>query len=195
MWNQGHDGDYVYNSLNIISRKMQGTDFLFLKKVSFKIQSLPTCLFGNLCEGLHTFLSIASFRCKSRHVIPAQSLYNVNHRLGLEGIRRDHSREEVIAPVITEFRSRGCITNLRDLKWKENTNVRAHQEGGTEFHVGLATQKGQGWITQGGFSAQPPSYKYILPRCTQKRDIFFWVFLFYFLSLRNGNGYSRGWLC
>lgn len=91
-----------------------------LKKATWWPQLLPTCLFGNLREGFNTFFSITSFGCESRHVVPAKGLYDVYHGLGLEGIRWDHTGEEVIAPVIAELWCCGCITNLRDLKKRKH---------------------------------------------------------------------------
>lgn len=77
--------------------------------------SLPTSLPGDLHEGLHTTLTVVSFRCQCGDVVPAQSFDNIQHGLSLVGVRRNHPREEVISIVVTELWSRGCIAHLRDL--------------------------------------------------------------------------------
>lgn len=163
--------------------------------VSLTIQSLPTCLFGNLCKGLHAFLSIASFRCKSRHIIPAQGLYNVYHGLSLKGIRWDDSREEVIAPIITKLGSRGCITNLRYLKWQENTMwEHTRRVGPTHVHLGQAIQKtGLEQCTKWVFCPVTILHVHLdAPRpFLEVKGIFFCIFLFYFLSIRKGSEDTR----
>lgn len=65
-----------------------------------------TCFFGELREGLHALLPVAALRGDGGDVGPAQGPDDVHHGLGLEGVRRNHPREEVVPPVIAQLR--GC---------------------------------------------------------------------------------------
>lgn len=86
-----------------------------------------TCFFGELCEGLDSLLSIAAFRGNGGDVSPPQGSDNVHHGLGLEWVWRNHPREKVIAPVVTQLRGCWRIADLRDLEeewwvWREEGN-------------------------------------------------------------------------
>lgn len=74
-----------------------------------------TCFSGQLHESVHSLLSITALRGHSGDVVPAHGLDDVHHGLGLEAVWRDHSGEEVITPVVTQFWGSGCVTDLRDL--------------------------------------------------------------------------------
>lgn len=71
---------------------------------------------GDLGECLHTTLSIVAFWSQRWDVVPPKGRYNVNHGLCLVGVWWDHSREEVIPGVITQFWSCRCIADLRYLQ-------------------------------------------------------------------------------
>lgn len=107
------------NSL-CISRKWKHTDLV--NGASFptkkKGQRRLTGFSWDLHEGLHSLLSIAAFWGHSWDVIPAHSLHNVHHGLGLERVWWNHTWEEVIAAVITQLWSCGGIADLRNLKKK-----------------------------------------------------------------------------
>lgn len=78
-----------------------------------------TCFFGELCEGLYPFLSVAALWGDGGDVRPAQGLDNVHHGLGLEWVWRNHPWEEVIAPVVTQLRGCWRIADLWDLEGEE----------------------------------------------------------------------------
>lgn len=77
-----------------------------------------TCFFGKLHEGLDSFLSVAAFRGHGGDVRPPQGSDDVHHGLGLEGVRRNHPREEVVAPVVAQLRGCRRVADLRDLEVK-----------------------------------------------------------------------------
>lgn len=77
---------------------------------------LLTCLSGELHEGVYPFFPVAALRGHCGHVVPAQGLDDVHHGLGLEAVRRDHPREEVVAPVIAQLRGSGRVADLRNLQ-------------------------------------------------------------------------------
>lgn len=78
-----------------------------------------TGFFGELCEGLHSLLPVAALRGYSGNVGPAQGPDDVHHGLSLEGVWRNHPREEVIAAVVTQLGGRWRITDLWDLEGKD----------------------------------------------------------------------------
>lgn len=60
-----------------------------------------TCFSGYLEEGIDPTLSIVALRGQGGDVVPAHGFDDVHHGLGLVGIRRHHSGEELIAAVVT----------------------------------------------------------------------------------------------
>lgn len=78
-----------------------------------------TCFFGELCEGLHSLLSVAALWGNGGDVSPAEGSDNVHHGLGLEWVGRNHPWEEVIAPVVTQLWGCWRIADLRDLEEKK----------------------------------------------------------------------------
>lgn len=79
------------------------------------IEEKLTVLSRLLNKGIHTTFSIVSLRRYSGDVVPAHGFDNVHHGLGLVGVWGHHPGEEVIAGVITQLRSRGGVTHLRNL--------------------------------------------------------------------------------
>lgn len=106
-----------------------------------------TCFFGELCESLDSFLSIAALWGDGGDVRPAQGLDYVHHGLGLERVWRNHPWEEVIAPVVTQLRGCWRITDLRDLegkKWglergKERLLIRWCYAGAASYLAAMVT--------------------------------------------------------
>lgn len=106
-----------------------------------------TCFFGELCEGLHSLLSIAALWGDGGDVSPAQGSDNVHHGLGLEWIWRNHPWEEVIAPVVTQLRGCWGIADLRDLKEKETGwGVEENMEGNVNSCVGAIRVQHHRWL-------------------------------------------------
>lgn len=92
-----------------------------------------TCFSGELHEGVHPLLSVAALRGNSGDVVPAHGLDDVDHRLSLETVRRDHAREEVVPPVVTQLRGCGCIADLRDLQRDRETQGLRTQDSGPDL--------------------------------------------------------------
>lgn len=91
-----------------------------LTKITYTLYLiLCTCFFGELCEGLHSLLAIAALRGDGGDVSPAQGPDDVHHGLGLERVRRNHPREEIIALVVAQLWGCRSIADLGDLKEKE----------------------------------------------------------------------------
>lgn len=102
------------------------------KKGSAELDHL-TGFLGELREGLHPLLPVAALRGHGGHVAPAQGPDDVHHGLGLEGVGRNHPREEVVAPVVAQLRGRRRVADLWDLEDKDRGqgSVRWEGEGGT----------------------------------------------------------------
>ena len=65
-----------------------------------------TGLSGDLHEGVDAALPVVALGRQRGHVVPAQSFDDVQHGLSLVRVRRNHPREEVVAVVVAELRSR-----------------------------------------------------------------------------------------
>ena len=83
------------------------------------VHDVLTCFFGELCEGLYSLFSVAALGGNGGDVRPSQGPDDVHHGLGLERVRRNHPREEVVAPVVTQLRGCGRVADLRDLEREE----------------------------------------------------------------------------
>lgn len=87
------------------------------KELSGKaVNRLPTGFSGDLDEGLHAALAVVPLRGQRGHVVPAHCRDDVNHGLGLVGVRRHHAGEKVVAAVVAQLRSRGGVADLGDLE-------------------------------------------------------------------------------
>lgn len=82
---------------------------------------LLTCFLRELCEGLHSLLAIAALRGDGGDVSPAQGPDDVHHGLGLEGVGRNHPREEIVALVVTQLRGCRGVADLRNLGEKKTS--------------------------------------------------------------------------
>lgn len=82
---------------------------------------LLTCFFRELCEGLHSLLAVAALGGDGGDVGPAQGPDDVHHGLGLEGVRRNHPREEIVALVVAQLRGCGGIADLWNLGEKKTS--------------------------------------------------------------------------
>lgn len=82
---------------------------------------LITCFFRELCEGLHSLLTIAALRGDGGDVSPAQGPNDVHHGLGLERVRRNHPREEIVALVVAQLRGCRGIADLWNLEEKKTS--------------------------------------------------------------------------
>lgn len=82
---------------------------------------LLACFFGELCEGLHSLLAIAALRGDGGDVSPAQGPDDVHYGLGLERVRRNHPREEIVALVVAQLRGCRGVADLWNLKEKETS--------------------------------------------------------------------------
>lgn len=80
-----------------------------------------TCFFRELCEGLYSLLTIATLGGDGRDVSPAQGPDDVHHGLGLEGVRRNHPREEIVALVVAQLRGCRGIADLWNLGEKKTS--------------------------------------------------------------------------
>lgn len=90
-----------------------------LNRISLLI--LLTCFFRELCEGLHSLLAIAALGGDGGDVSPAQGPDDVHHGLGLEGVRRNHPREEIVALVVAQLRGCRGIADLWNLGEKKTS--------------------------------------------------------------------------
>lgn len=79
------------------------------------LSTLLTGFFRELCEGLHSLLTIAALGGDGGDVSPAQGPDDVHHGLGLEGVRRNHPREEIVALVVAQLRGCRGIADLWNL--------------------------------------------------------------------------------
>ncbi|TNN42589.1 hypothetical protein EYF80_047211 [Liparis tanakae] len=66
----------------------------------------------------------AALRGDGGDVGPAQGPDDVHHGLGLERVRGNHPREEVVAPVVAQLRGRRRVADLWDLKKEEGNRSR-----------------------------------------------------------------------
>lgn len=87
------------------------------------MQRHTTCFSGNLLEGVNTTLSVISLGGQRRDVVPAHGFHYVQHGLGLVGVRRDHTGEELVAAVVTQLWGGGRVADLRDLRDKDGSEV------------------------------------------------------------------------
>lgn len=85
------------------------------------IQPHTTCFSGNLLEGVNAALSIISLGGQRRDVVPAHGFHYVQHGLGLVGVRRDHTGEELVAAVVTQLWGGGRVADLGDLRDKDGS--------------------------------------------------------------------------
>ena len=83
-----------------------------------------TILSGLLYKRINATFSVVSLRGYSGNIVPAHGFDNVHHGLGLVGVWGHHPREEVVAGVITQLRSRGGIAHLRDLWQRKKERAR-----------------------------------------------------------------------
>lgn len=67
-------------------------------------------------EGVNTAFSIVALRGNCGDVVPAHGFDDVQHSLGLVGVRRHHTGEELIAAIVAQLRGRGGIADLWDLR-------------------------------------------------------------------------------
>lgn len=77
----------------------------------------------DLSESFYTAFPIVPFWCQCWHIVPSKCCHNVNHSLGLIGVRWDHAREKIIPGVITQFWSCRCIADLRYLQRISMRNI------------------------------------------------------------------------
>lgn len=82
-----------------------------------------TCFSGYLEEGINATLSIVALGGQRGDVVPAHGFDNVHHGLGLIGIRRHHTGEELVAAVITQLRGSGGVADLGDLRHTDGSVV------------------------------------------------------------------------
>lgn len=80
------------------------------------MQPHATCFSGNLLEGVDAALSVVSLRGQRRDVVPAHGFHYVQHGLGLVGVRRHHTGEELVAAVVTQLWGGGRVADLGDLR-------------------------------------------------------------------------------
>lgn len=90
-----------------------------LRRISLVI--LLTCFFRELREGLHSLLTVAALGGDGRDVGPAQGPNDVHHGLGLEGVGRNHPREEIVALVVAQLRGCRGIADLWNLEEKKTS--------------------------------------------------------------------------
>lgn len=87
------------------------------------MQPHTTCFSGNLLEGVDAALSVISLRGQRRDVVPAHGFHYVQHGLGLVGVRRHHTGEELVAAVVTQLWGGGRVADLGDLRDKDGSVV------------------------------------------------------------------------
>ena len=74
-------------------------------------------------EGVNTAFSIVSLRGNRGNVVPAHGFDDVHHSLGLVGVRRHHTGEELVAAIVTQLRGSGGIADLGDLRHTDGSVV------------------------------------------------------------------------
>lgn len=82
-----------------------------------------TCFSGYLEEGVNAALSVVALGGQCGDVVPAHGFDYVHHGLGLVGVRRHHTGEELIAAVVAQLRGSGGIADLGDLRDKDGSVV------------------------------------------------------------------------
>lgn len=84
--------------------------------VPLTLLSQLTCLSGDLHKSLNPALSIVALGGQCGYIVPSQCPHDVHHSLGLVGIRRHHTGEEVVACGVAELRGCGGIADLGNLE-------------------------------------------------------------------------------
>ncbi len=82
-----------------------------------------TCFSGYLEEGVDAALSVVALGGQRGDIVPAHGFDYVHHSLGLVGVRRHHTGEELVAAVVAQLRGRGGIADLGDLRDKGGSVV------------------------------------------------------------------------
>lgn len=82
-----------------------------------------TCFSGYLNKGVNSTLPIVALRGQSGDIVPAHGFDDVHHGLGLVGVRRHHTGEELVAAVVTQLRGSGGIADLGDLRHTDGSVV------------------------------------------------------------------------
>lgn len=82
-----------------------------------------TCFSGYLEEGVDPALSVIALGGYRGDVVPAHGFNYVHHGLGLVGVRRHHTGEELVAAVVAQLRGSGGIADLRDLRHTDGSVV------------------------------------------------------------------------
>lgn len=82
-----------------------------------------TCFSGYLNEGVNTALSVVALRRQRGDVVPSHGFDYVQHGLGLVGVRRHHTGEELVAAVVAQLRGSGGVADLGDLRHTEGSAV------------------------------------------------------------------------
>lgn len=114
-----------------------------LRRISLVI--LLTCFFRELREGLHSLLTVAALGGNGRDVGPAQGPDDVHHGLGLEGVGRNHPREEIVALVVAQLRGCRGIADLRNLEEKKTSWGLPEFRGCINSGVGLNRARNRKW--------------------------------------------------
>lgn len=85
--------------------------------------SNTTCFSGYLEESVDAALAVVALRGQRGDVVPAHGFDDVHHGLGLVGVRRDHTGEELITALVTQLRGCGGVTDLGDLRSKDGSRL------------------------------------------------------------------------
>lgn len=96
---------------------------------------------GDLHERFNATFTVVSFGGQRGHVVPAHRRDYIQHGLRLVRIRRNDAGEEVVAGVVAQLRSRGCIADLRDLQRKRKRGFTVFEITETKLHEGRLHQK------------------------------------------------------
>jgi len=67
-------------------------------------------------EGVNAALSVVSLRGQRGDVVPAHGFDYVQHGLGLVGVRRHHTGEELVAAFVAQLGGRGGVADLGNLR-------------------------------------------------------------------------------
>lgn len=88
-----------------------------------------TCFSGYLLEGVDAALAVVSLGGQRGDVVPAHGFDDVQHGLGLVGVRRHHAGEELVAAVVAQLRGGGSVADLRDLRNTDGSVVAERSSG------------------------------------------------------------------
>lgn len=99
-----------------------------------------TCFSGYLLEGVHAALSIVPLGRQRGDVVPAHGFHDVQHGLGLVGVRRHHAGEELVAAVVAQLGGGGSVADLGDLTNKDASVVRERSSGKRAVIPGTRSQ-------------------------------------------------------